>query len=224
MSVRPGHEWACGPPGSWSMEDLKKLAGRWVACPDCKLNESCHIGPIISKFKTEFPNLEPPVFVSMCTKVIDGNGGLRDILVSKDAVFAGCKPPHGAPTVRDLGVSLPASIFGNPEVQKRLDDKKQKAQQTKLLKKQAILSASSSSSVTKHDLPKRTIAEANAEWSNLFEQAWAQKRERDAVEAKGQVFVPEWQRAASKLQPSEKRTTNTAHARNRWQDSDSDSD
>ena len=38
------------------------------------------------------------------------------------------------------------------------------------------------------DLPVRTLAERVEEWRAFFEKAWAQKREREAAEARGQAW------------------------------------
>ena len=181
--MRAGHEWYCGPPGSYTDAQLRKLAGRWIACPGCTIdayNEgNCHTGPIVREFESKFPDLEAPRFVSMHTKVVEGDGGLRDVLITRDAVFAGCKPPRGAPTSRDLGVSLPASIFGNPEVQARIDEGKEKARESRELKKrEAKYGQCGGHSTMKRDLPERTVAEANEEHREYFERAWAQKRAR----------------------------------------------
>ena len=115
-SVRPGHEWTVGVPGTYTDADLEKLANRYIACPRCSDQDfemgSCHVKPIIESFKAKFPDHCPPTFVSMGTTNVSI---LRDVLLTKDAVFAGCSPPRGAPTVRELGVRLPRSIFGNPE-------------------------------------------------------------------------------------------------------------
>ena len=194
MSVRAGHEWYVGVPGSYTDKHLKQLAGRWVACPGCTIDAftegNCHTGPIIEEFKTKFPDLEAPKFVSVCTKVVEGKGGLRDVLITKDAVFMGCKPPRAAPTARELGVSLPASIFGNPEVQKRLDEGKEKARETKAAKKrEAKHGKGSAGGLTEiRDLPVRTMAEAEAERRACFDLAWEQQRKR--VAAGGPLVLP----------------------------------
>ena len=97
MSVRAGHEWYTGSPGCFTDAQLKKLEGRWIACPDSTVESfeagKGNVAAIIAKFKTRFPSLEPPRFVSACTKAIEGDGGLREVLIAKDAVWAGCKPP-----------------------------------------------------------------------------------------------------------------------------------
>ena len=46
----------------------------------------------------------------------------------------------------------------------------------------------------KSDLPVRTMAEAEAERRAFFAKAWAQKRDREAAQAKGETFVPEWEK------------------------------
>ena len=195
MSVRAGHEWYVGVPGSYTDKHLKQLAGRWVACPGCTVDAftegNCHTGPIIEEFKTKFPVLEPPRFVSVCTKVVEGKGGLRDVLITRDAVFMGCLPPRAAPTARELGVSLPASIFGNPEVQKRLDEGKEKARETKAAKKREAKHGQGTvpGGLTEiRDLPVRTMAESEAERRACFDKAYAQQRKR--VAAGGPAVLP----------------------------------
>ena len=248
MSVRAGHEWYCGPPGSWTDAHLRKLAGRWIACPGCTIDAytsgNCHTSKIIDEFRAKWSALEAPKFVSMCTKTVEGNGGLRDVLVARDAVFAGCKRPRGAPTSRELGVSLPASIFGNPEVQKRLEEGKEKARETKQTKKREAKRGVGCEMGVKCDLPVRTIAQANAEHAACFEKAWAQKRAREAAQAKGVPFVPEWENKQKQQKPATtcavadvarkeadaQKAKGAAHAvavtaaLNRRTDSDSDSD
>ena len=195
MSVRAGHEWYVGVPGSYTDKHLKQLAGRWVACPGCTIDAftegNCHTGPIIEEFKTKFPVLEAPKFVSVCTTVVEGKGGLRDVLITKDAVFMGCKPPRAAPTARELGVSLPASIFGNPEVQKRLDEGKEKARETKAAKKREAKHGQCAvpAGLTEiRDLPVRTMAESEAERRACFDKAYEQQRKR--VAAGGSAVLP----------------------------------
>lgn len=251
MSVRSGHKWYCGPPGSYTDDQLKKIAGRWFACPGCTIdafNEGkCHTGPIIKEFQTKFPELEAPKFVSVCTKTVEGKGGLRDVLVTKDAIFAGCKPPRAAPTAKELGVSLPASIFGNPEVQKRLDEGKDRARETKARKKREAthgLGSVEYGTTEIRDLPVRTLAEAEEEWRAFFEKAWAQKREREAAEARGETYVPAWQKKQKQAAKSatdalmqaarakaekekaqgQERAAKVTSALSRRHDSDSDSD
>jgi hypothetical protein len=118
MSIRPGHEWYRGDAGKYTSSQLERLCNRFVACPGCSRDDfalgKCHTVALISEFKQTFPDLEPPTFVSMATKLVEGKGGLRDVLIAKDAVFCGCSVPRGAPTKRDLGLYLPESVFGNP--------------------------------------------------------------------------------------------------------------
>ena len=186
MSVREGHEWYCGPPGSYTDNHLKRLSGALIACPDCTAITfaagGCHVRDIILRFRTTFPVLQPPAFVSACTKSIEGEGGLRDVLLAKGAVWAGCKPPTGVPTARDLGVSLPASVFGNPAVQQRIDDGKQKARDTKAAKAREAKYGQGAVGIAKTikcDLPVLTIAEKEAARRACFDKAWAQKRARE---------------------------------------------
>lgn len=186
MSVRAGHEWYCGPPGRYTSAHLRNLEGKWIACPECTTEAfeagKCHVTLITARFKTDFPSLEPPKFLSACTKVVEGDSGLRDVLMTKDAVWAGCKPPTGAPTVRDLGVSLPASIFGDPSVQQRIDNAKQKARETKAAKAREVKygqGAVESDKTIKYDLPVLTIAEKEVVRRASFDKAWAQKRARE---------------------------------------------
>ena len=46
------------------------------------------------------------------------------------------------------------------------------------------------------DFPVRTMKENEAERQAFFAKAWAQKAAREAAEARGEVFVPAWQKAA----------------------------
>lgn len=55
------------------------------------------------------------------------------------------------------------------------------------------------------DLPDMTLAEARKEREDCFARAWAQKRAREAVRARGEIFVSEWQRAAAAKPPQPKR-------------------
>jgi len=50
----------------------------------------------------------------------------------------------------------------------------------------------------KYDLPVRTMEEAEAERKAFFDKAWAQHYARKEAEARGEVFIPEWQK---KLNP-----------------------
>ena len=188
MSIRVGHEWYCGTPGSWDSSHLKKLAGRWIACPGCTIDAftqgNCHTSAIIEAFKKEYPVLEPPKFVSASTKCVEGKGGLRDILISRDAVFAGCKPPRGAPTSRELGVSLPASIFGNPEIWAQINAKRLQSQEARDEKKREAKYGKGPGVAYKRDLPDLTKAEAETQRRACFDKAWAQKRAREEKEKK----------------------------------------
>ena len=188
MSIRTGHEWYKGVPGSYNTAQLKKLAGRWICCPGCTIDAytegNCHTGKIVDEFKAKFPDLEAPLFVSGNTKCVEGKGGLRDVLVTRDAIFCGCKPPRGAPTSRELGVSLPASIFGNPEVMARINEKRLKTKEDKEEKKRAAKHGQSASESHRRDLPVMSIAEGEAERRACFEKAWAQKRAREEKEKK----------------------------------------
>ena len=125
--VRPGHEWTLGVPGTWTDDDLFRLSGRYLACPGCTIDDyergACHTGSIIARFKALFPDNCPPTFVSAATKIIEGRGGHRDVLINMKAVWAGCKPPRGAPIARELGIRLPCSKFGNPELTKAWAEK-----------------------------------------------------------------------------------------------------
>lgn len=47
------------------------------------------------------------------------------------------------------------------------------------------------------DLPDMTLAEARKEREDCFARAWAKKRAREAAQARGEIFVPEWQKAAA---------------------------
>ena len=187
MSVRAGHQWYCGEPGSWTDEQLKKLSGRWICCPDCNAeafsNGKCHLLPLIMSFKKVYPVLAPPNFVSLATTTVEGKGGLRDVLIEKDAIFCGCKPPRGAPTSRELGVSLPASIFGDWVLMAKIREGKEKGAEKRAEKKRQETHGQGPSHVThKRDLVVRTMAEAEAERKAFFERAWEQKRAREERE------------------------------------------
>ena len=188
MSIRVGHEWYCGTPGSYNSAQLKKLSGRWIACPGCTIDAytegRCHLGPIIDTFKSKFTDLAPPLFVSLSTKCVEGKGGLRDVLITRDAVFCGCKPPRGAPTSRELGVSLPASIFGNPEVMERINAKRLETKEKKDEKKREAQYGKSAGESHKRDLPVMTMDESEVERRACFETAWAQKRAREHKQSK----------------------------------------
>lgn len=126
-AIRKGHEWTVGYPGTYTDEDLARCEGRYLACPGCTVDDfelgNCHTLPIINEFKRKFPDRCPPTFISLSTTVVEGKGGLRDVLLEKDTIYAGVGGgARGAPTVRELGVSLPRSIFGNPQ---KLEDRKE---------------------------------------------------------------------------------------------------
>lgn len=55
------------------------------------------------------------------------------------------------------------------------------------------------------DLPDMTLAEARKEREDCFARAWAQKRAREAAQKRGEVFVPEWQKAAAAKEAAAKR-------------------
>jgi len=138
--VRPGHEWYLGVPGTWTDDDLFRLSGRYLACPGCTIDDyergACHTRLIIHSFKVKFPDHCPPTFVSAATKIIEGRGGHRDVLINLDAVWAGCRPPRGAPIARELGTRLPCSKFGNPEKLKAWDEAKQQRAEKRLRKEE----------------------------------------------------------------------------------------
>ena len=170
---------------------MKRLAGQWICCPGCTLDAfsegNCHTVPLIMKFKELYPDLEAPSFVSLATTTVEGKGGLRDVLIERNAIFCGCKPPRGAPTSRELGVSLPASIFGNPEVMQKIREGKEKGAEKRAQKKREEKHGQCPAHVThKYDLPVRTMAEAEAERKAFFEKAWAQKRAREEREKQDQ--------------------------------------
>lgn len=134
--VRPGHEWYLGVPGTWTDDDLFRLSGRYLACPGCTIDDynrgACHTRSIINKFRVRFPDHCPPTFVSAATRTIEGRGGHRDVLINLDAVWAGCRPPRGAPIARELGTRLPCSKFGNPEKVKAWAEAKQQRAEKRL--------------------------------------------------------------------------------------------
>ena len=66
-------------------------------------------------FQAAFPERECFRLCSLATDIVEGKGGLRDVLVAKDAVFGGVLPKRGSPHARELGICLEESIFGNPE-------------------------------------------------------------------------------------------------------------
>ena len=117
--VRGGHEWTEGVPGTYTDADLARCEGRYLACPGCTSDAfelgNCHTLPIINAFKLKFPDRCPPTFISLNTTTVEGKGGLRDVLIEKNAIYAGCNPARGSPHASALGVKLPRSIFGNPQ-------------------------------------------------------------------------------------------------------------
>ena len=117
--LRKGHSWYSGPAGSWTEAQLGELAGRWVACPGCTADDqaqgNCHLVKLQEAFRNAFPERECFKMCSLATDVVEGKGGLRDVLVEKDAVFAGVLPKRGSPHGRELGIRLEESLFGNPE-------------------------------------------------------------------------------------------------------------
>lgn len=66
----------------------------------------------------------------------------------------------------------------------------------------------------KNDLPVRTVAEAQAERKAFFDKAWAQHNARAAANARGEAYVPDWQRTAKK--------TATSTSKERWNFDNSD--
>ena len=127
-----------GEPGSYTDADLLSLAGKFICCPGCTIVDfhlgRCHTCAIVAEFRTKFPDKEAPQWLSMATKTVEGRGGLRDVLVTKQAVFCGCRPPRAAPTMRELGVRFKATRFGNPEVMVRLRAGIQKGKETRAKK------------------------------------------------------------------------------------------
>ena len=116
-----------GYPGTYTDTDLALCEGRYLACPGCTIDDfelgNCHTLAIINAFKRKFPDRCPPTFISLSTKVVEGKGGLRDVLLEKNAIYAGVGGgARGAPIARELGVSLPRSKFGNPQ---KLEDRKE---------------------------------------------------------------------------------------------------
>jgi len=117
--LRKGHSWYSGHAGTYTDEQLGALAGRWVACPGCTVDDqaqgNCHLARLQQAFRAAFPERECFRMCSLATDAVEGKGGLRDVLVAKDAVFAGVLPKRGSPHARELGICLEESIFGNPE-------------------------------------------------------------------------------------------------------------
>ena len=116
--LRKGHSWYSGHAGTYTNEQLGQLAGRWVACPGCTADDQaqgrCHLCGLQDAFRDAFPDRECFKMCSLATDVVEGKGGLRDVLVEKDAVFAGVLPKRGSPHGRELGIRLEESLFGNP--------------------------------------------------------------------------------------------------------------
>ena len=117
--IRKGHKWTCGPPGSYTDTDLHRLSNRYICCSGCTLKDfqqgRCHTSKLVAEFIAKNPDLPPPKFVSAATTTIEGKGGLREVLIEKDAVWCATRTARGAPTARELHIRLPFSKFGNPE-------------------------------------------------------------------------------------------------------------
>lgn len=133
--IRDGHGWYTGSPPE-TLDELPRdkveaLSGKFVACPGCTRDAfetgNCHLVALFAHFAKTCPGMEPPKFASLATKTVEGKGGLRDVLLEKDAIFGGCKPARGSPHSSALGVKLKCSIFGNPEVEKRLKESRLRA-------------------------------------------------------------------------------------------------
>jgi hypothetical protein len=122
--VREGHEWTCGEPGSYTDEELKRLSGRQIGCPGCTVadiwTKACHTTRIVDEFSTTFPDLPPPICVSLGSKDLPY---MRKRLIDEDTIFCGCSPPRGLPHGREFGIKLPCSKFGNPAIMKRRREK-----------------------------------------------------------------------------------------------------
>lgn len=91
------------PAKSWPVHDQLAESAR------------CHVLIIIQHFKRMFGDtLPPPRTCSAATKCIEGRGGLRDIFITRQAIFAGRRCLRGAPTKRSLGLTIKKSVFSNP--------------------------------------------------------------------------------------------------------------
>ena len=127
-----------GEPGTYTEADLAALEDKYICCPGCTIVDfelgRCHTCAIVGEFRAKFPEKKAPKWLSMATKTVEGRGGLRDVLVAKQAVFCGCKPPRGSPTMRELGVRFKPTRFGNPEVMVRLRAGIQKGKETRAKK------------------------------------------------------------------------------------------
>ena len=130
--IRPGHAWYCGTPGTYTDDDLRRLANKWICCSGCTMCDfhrgKCHTCKIVTEFKDKFPDLPPPTFVSAATTTIEGKGGLREVLIQKDAVWCATRTARGAPTSRELNIRIPFSKFGNPDKLRKWAEDKQKRQ------------------------------------------------------------------------------------------------
>jgi len=123
-AVRPGHEWYQGEPGSYTDDELRRLSGLQIGCPGCTVadiwTKRCHTTWIVDEFLVKFPNLPPPVPVSLGSKNVPY---MRKRLMDEDTVYCGCSPPRGFPHSREFGIKLPISKFGNPAIMKRRREK-----------------------------------------------------------------------------------------------------
>ena len=122
--IRQGHEPFAGRAGTWTLDDLRGLQGRWIACPGCTIDDyhsgHCHTKDIVDAFRTHYPDLDQPAFVSGNTKTVLGKGGLHDVYVRRNAVFCGCFPPRASPHLSQLGFKFKESVFGNPAKRRKL--------------------------------------------------------------------------------------------------------
>ena len=118
-TLRKGHAWTVGIPGTYTDTDLRRLSGRYICCSGCTSIDyeegHCHTAKLVAEFIAKNPDLPPPKFVSAATTTIEGAGGLREVLIEKDAVWCATRTARGAPTARELHIRLPFSKFGNPE-------------------------------------------------------------------------------------------------------------
>lgn len=60
------------------------------------------------------------------------------------------------------------------------------------------------------DLPDKTPEEWRKDREDAFARAWAQKAAREAAEARGEIFVPEWQKKAAAKKAAEKAAAKAA--------------